>query len=177
MANTYVLIKGETLATTAAAYTFSSIPSTYTDLLIKWSLRSDSSSANYNSNLQMQINGLATNIYSYTYLRGNGSSANSSAQAAAANTYLPITAGTNNDTATANTFANGEVYLPNYTVSANKPFSIFDVTETNATIYPVIISQASLINSTAAITSITINAAGWNFVSGSSFYLYGIKSS
>jgi hypothetical protein len=177
MANTYTLIEAKTLASNAASITFSSIPATYTDFVIRWSIRTDSSSSGGVSNLQVTTNGSATSIYSYTYMRGNGVAGSSSAQNAAANTYLPVTAGTNNSTATANTFASGEVYFPNYLSSAYKPFSIFNATENNLAGSAYILSQASLINSTAAISSITVDAAGWNFIPASSFYLYGIKNS
>ena len=174
---TYKLIESQVLGSSAASVTFSAIPATYTDLVLKWSCRTNSSSSYYNSNLEMLVNGSATSIYSYTLIRGNGSGASASAQNAAANTYLPITAGANNDTATANTFASGEVYLPNYnSTAAYKPFSIFAVTETNAAVYPLIIGQASLINSTSPITSLTVTAAGWSFVANSSFNLYGISN-
>ena len=41
MATTYTLITSQTLASSAASVTFSSIPSTYTDLVLRVSARTD----------------------------------------------------------------------------------------------------------------------------------------
>lgn len=78
--------------------------------------------------------------------------------------------------ATANTFSNGELYIPNYAGSANKPTSWFNAQENNTTT-AYINSHANLWSNTSAITSITLTASvGTNEIkSGSSFYLYGIS--
>ena len=84
------------------------------------------------------------------------------------------------DSATANTFSSNELYIPNYTISANKPMSWAGVTENNATTNnsAVIVANASLWRNTATISSITLTAAASrNFLTGSSFYLYGISKS
>jgi hypothetical protein len=74
---------------------------------------------------------------------------------------------------TTNTFSNGELYIPSYTASQNKPVGIFAVTENNATTALMGIT-AGLWSNTAAITSLTLAQPSGNFVTGSSFYLYGI---
>ena len=79
-------------------------------------------------------------------------------------------------TATNNTFANFEIYIPSYTAIQNKPSSAFGVAENNATSPIFIQVSAGLRSVTDAITSISLVPSG-NFVSGSSFYLYGIKNS
>jgi hypothetical protein len=83
------------------------------------------------------------------------------------------------DSATANTFSSNELYIPNYTVSANKPMSWAGVTENNASTSnsAVIVANASLWRNVATISSVTLTAAvSRNFLTGSSFHLYGISN-
>jgi hypothetical protein len=82
---------------------------------------------------------------------------------------------TNCATSTADTFTNAEMYIPSYLSSANKPISQITSMENNTTT-AFIEAHAHLIGSSTAINSITFTASG-DFVSGSSFYLYGIKNS
>jgi hypothetical protein len=169
MANTYVNIASQTLGSNSATVTFSSIPATYTDLLFKASVRSSGSAFD---DFRLAVNGNTTNG-SFTYLQGNGSAATSGTggpQYIRANNVVP------SSTQTANTFANIELYFPNYAGSTNKPVSIFAAGETNsATAY--ISSVAGLWSQTTAISSLVFNLASGNFVTGSTFYLYGIKNS
>jgi hypothetical protein len=66
------------------------------------------------------------------------------------------------------------MYVPNYAGSTNKSMSSTGVQETNASGADMG-AAASLWSSTDAITQIQIlPLTGPNFVSGSSFYLYGI---
>ena len=171
MANTYTLIQAQTLASAAATVTFSSIPATYTDLVLQLSARSTSASAY--QNLQIEFNGSAASNYSMTWLLGTGSAASSARQAATTEGWVgDIDAATS----TANTFASLEIYIPNYASSNKKPFSSFSVQETNATAANIK-TQALLWGLTNAITSIRFKPDGGNLDIGSSFYLYGIKNS
>ena len=67
MPNTYELIKGETLTGSAASYTFSAIPSTFSDLVLKVSARTD---VNANDQIILQINSDTGTNYSKTRLYG-----------------------------------------------------------------------------------------------------------
>ena len=174
MANTYTLISSNTLTSSAASVTFSSIPATYTDLVLKFSARTNQATSS--SYCRITFNG-ASSGYSETYIQGDGSAASSGLFANRAyfgvnNTiYLP---GSSN---TANTFGYSELYLPSYLASQNKPVSIYSATENNnATAYEAL--TAGLFSDTTAISSITLLARDGtsSFISGSSFYLYGIKS-
>ena len=169
MANTYTLIASNTLGSSAASVTFSSIPSTYTDLVVRYSARCNAT-VQYRL-AYIEVNATASS-YSETYLMSDGSSATSvRATAQPFIGYLRVP-GT---TAAANTFSNGEFYIPSYTASQNKPMSVFDAAEDNsATGY--ILSEAVLWSNTDAITSIKFGLDGsGSLVSGSSFFLYGIK--
>jgi hypothetical protein len=168
MANTYTLIASNTLTGTTASVTFSSIPGTYTDLVLRFATR-DSSSAVFRA-IDMSFNSSTSN-FSYTRIVGSGSTVTSSRST----TNNGIPAASVGDTATSNTFSNGELYLPNYTASQNKPFSVSVVTENNAT-EAYATAFAGLWSNTSAISSISF-AASANFLSGSSFFLYGIKNS
>jgi hypothetical protein len=172
MANTYVLISSNVLGSSATSVTFSSIPSTYTDLVVLWSVRSDSSAVS--DTMKLRINSDSAGNYSWVYLLGNGSAGSSSENSAL--NYISLGAA-DAATATTNTFANGELYIPNYLSSTKKQMSTINVQENNTT-SAQIWSLASLWEGTAAITSLQLfPTTGPNFIAGSSFYLYGIKKS
>jgi hypothetical protein len=174
MPSTYTLIKGDTLASAAASYTFTAIPSTYTDLVLRYSARHNNAFSI--SQVLITFNGDTAANYSETVVYGTSTAAASgrkSGMSAIDFNYVDA------DSATANTFSSNELYIPNYTVSANKPMSWAGVTENNATTNnsAVIAANAALWRNTATISSITLTAAASrNFLTGSSFYLYGIRS-
>ena len=169
MANTYTLIQAQTLASAAGTVTFSSIPATYTDLVLRVSARTANATASRTTRLR--LNGLSTTIYSYTLIDGDGSSATSSR--ASSTTESPLLV--NGNSATANTFSNTEIYIPNYAGTTQKPISTAYVAENNATA-AALGAVASLVNLTSAVTSLEISNTS-NFSIDSSFYLYGIKNS
>jgi hypothetical protein len=167
MAETMTLISAITVDSGgASSINFTSIPQTYTDLLLKVSARnSDTGTAN---NLYVGFNGVNTN-QSAIKLVGTGSSASASSDG---NIIANMVA----SSATSNTFNNAEIYIPNYTVSQNKSVSIDSVNENNATDATLRL-EAGLWSSTAAITSINLTGQSGNFVQYSTAYLYGIKNS
>lgn len=172
MPSTYTLISSNVLSSSAASVTFSAIPSTYTDLVLRISARSDR--ATYPAGYNLRVNGSTTDG-STTYLYGDGATAGSGRQTA---NWIQIgqISGANQ---TANTFTNAEIYIPNYAGSTKKPMSLFNAQEENsASTYVQMDATAGLYNPTTAITSLVFGFTGvYNFVSGSSFYLYGIKNS
>lgn len=175
MASSRILISSQTLGSSQASVTFSSIPSTYTDLVLKYSSRHDNAFSISQS--AITFNGSSASNYSETVVYGSSTSAASGRQSGSSQIDFMYD---NANSATANTFSNTELYIPNYRVSANKPMSWFGVTENNASTNnsAMIVANASLWRDTSAITSITILAlASRNFMTGSSFYLYGIKNS
>lgn len=172
MAATYIPIASTTLTTSAGSVTFSSIPATYTDLVLRWSGRS--TRANIGTDVLITLNSSTATNYSYTFMRGNSASAVSSRGSNQANLWV-VTNGTNT---TSNTFSSNELYIPNYAASQNKPISSYDVVENNSSSsgQALIDAYAELWRVTDAITSITLAPDASSFVSGSSFFLYGIKS-
>jgi hypothetical protein len=174
MANTYTLISSNTLTTSAATVTFSSIPATYTDLVLRLSSRNDDTGVS--ETVLMTVNGLSTSIYSTTYLYGTGTSALSARDATQTNINDGIRANGNN--ATASTFSNNEIYLANYSGSGSKLVSVFNAAETNSATNNWIGASTNFIATSSAITSIELsNTTTKVFLTGSSFYLYGIKNS
>lgn len=174
MPSTYTLIKGETIASSAASYTFTAIPSTFTDLVVRASIRNIAASS---TNLRVRVNGLTTTIYSSTFVFGDGSAAYSNRRSSATGLVLDDTAVDNG--ATANTFGSFELYLPSYTASQNKPLGTFYTQENNASGAgsSYINANAGLIRTTAAITEISLTLESGSMAAGSSFYLYGISKS
>ena len=169
MADTFVKIATVTVgAGGAASISFSSIPSTYTDLCLKWSVRSTTtgseSAAQY-----LTFNGVNTS-FSFKRLRGTGSAADSFSESVSTLYGTATAAG-----ATASTFSNGEIYIPNYAGSNNKSYSVDSVTENNATT-AIAVMFAGLRTNTDAITSIGFTTDA-NFAQYSTATLYGIKNS
>jgi hypothetical protein len=168
MANTYTLISSYAATGTIASIEFTSIPATYTDLLVKLSIRGTANigAAGFN----VEYNG---NASSYTMLRlmGDGSAAETAGGIATG--QIAVIQGGN---ATANTFGNYELYIPNYTSANNKSFSVDFVNETNATTEYMGL-YAGLWANSAAITSIKFTPSTGSIVQYSTAYLYGIKNS
>lgn len=162
------LIASQTLGTAGLSVTFSAIPGTYKDLILRVSARTANTTPS--RTIRIRLNGLSTTIYSYTILDGDGSSATSTR--ASSTTEVPMVV--NGNTSTANTFSNSEFYLPNYAGTTQKPASVFYSAENDATASALGVN-ASLVNLTSAVTSLEISNSS-NFSVGSSFYLYGLAS-
>lgn len=174
MANTYTLISSSTVgAGGASSISFTSIPSTYTDLKVVLSARSSTSTNRFGS-LGLRFNSATTN-YSDKDIYGNGATAASQSNVYTASGYLYL-GEVPSSTATASTFGNVEVYIPNYTGATYKSISVDSVQEDNqTTAYATLV--AGLWSSTAAITQIDLYAITYNFLQYSTAYLYGIKNS
>lgn len=166
MAN-YVLLDRIELNNTATSVTFDNIPqSGYTDLKIVCSIRD--TGAGTQNNVLFKINGVTTS-QSVRTLLGQGSGTPSSYS----DTPLYATGAVSNG-ATANTFSNVELYIPNYaSTSAFKSVSIDTVTENNGAGWHTL--NAGLYASNSAVTSIQFAPNGAvSFMEGSTFSLYGI---
>ena len=172
MANTFIKIASVTVgAGGASSIDFTSIPSTYTDLVLLTSTRNNAS--NEAGEQAIQFNNSSSNL-SNRVIYGTGSATGSYA------TTNAIPAYNNGATSTSNSFNNATYYIPNYAGSTNKSVSSESVFENNAT-YAAQYIVAGLWSNSAAITSIKLltsnNATGAsaNFVQYSTATLYGIK--
>ena len=170
------LITSTTLSSSAASVTFSSIPSGYKDLVLKVSIRNSGDNGNNSAAMSTTFNGDTANNYSWTYVWANISSPNSGQTGNYSNIQGYFIS--NGSSSTASTFANTEIYIPNYASSTAKPVSYFGSPETNSTTLWANSIGAALWRGTSAITTILLKPVyGTNFVSGSSFYLYGLLDS
>ena len=171
MANTFIQI-GSTVTVGsggAANMEFTSIPATYTDLIVVASMRSDQ--AVVSPNVKLQFNGSTTG-YSERLVYGNGSAAASANRASTEIIYMYG----NGSSATASTFGSLNVYIPNYGSANNKSVSIDTVNENNATAATAGL-DAGLWSNSAAITSIRLTPDTGSFVQYSTASLYGISKS
>ena len=161
MANTYVKIATVSGTGSSGTLQFTSIPATYTDLLVKVSARNTST----NDYFEIRFNGVSTNL-SGRALSGEGSGTPTS--------FSLVPYGRMNGSGTtASTFASTDIYIPNYAGATNKSVSTDSVSENNATLAFAVFS-AGLWSNTAAITSIELVATGNNFATNSTATLYGI---
>jgi len=145
---------------------FTSIAADYTDLKVVFSARSARTGVN-TDDVVFQLNSSTSN-QSTRILWGTGSAAQSLTDT------QPLIGEFPTATATANTFGNYEVYIPNYRSSVAKSFSADGVSENNGTLAYAALA-AGLYNSTDAITSIKIKTgSGSNLVEHSTATLYGI---
>jgi hypothetical protein len=156
--STYTPIATTTLGSAASTYTFTSIPSSYTDLvlIINGTVGSGVSTT-------LQFNSDTGANYSFTGMNGNGSSASSFRSS-----------GTSN-------IATGEIRTYNSTIILNiQNYS-------NSTTYKTLLSRANTASdyvqafvgmwrNTNAVTSITMGLASGTYSTGTTFTLYGIAA-
>lgn len=173
MANTFTAISTVTVGSGGTtSISFSSIPQTYSDLLVLFSLREDTD----DRNVKLTFNSSSSSIYSGKYLMGSAGTNYTGTDTN--NTYFTIVTGAVASPATVNTFGNSLLYIPRYTsTSYNKSIRI-DTTNENAdsgnsgcAIY------AGVWASTSAISGITFTPWASKFVQYSTATLYGIKNS
>jgi hypothetical protein len=161
--STYTPIATTTLGSAAASYTFSSIPSTYTDLIII----ANFNTATGNQSTNITVNGDTGTNYSWTYLLGNGTAASSSRGSTDNRIFNGSSA-----TATSGNTTNSIIQFQNYSNTTTYKTTL---SRSNAADY---FTQATvgLWRNTAAITSITLTSPSYNYIAGSTFTLYGIAA-
>jgi hypothetical protein len=174
MTATYTIIGQNTLSSNASSVTFSSIPSTYEDLVLKTCTR-DTYSGTVDALMYVSLNS-ATNQFTDTFFSFRGPSSATSRNSTTGNIGVELY-GSTGANATTDCFGNMEFYIPNYAGSLIKIGSSFGTPETNTASFNfggAIVAGTS--NVTSAINQIVIRPS-ISFLSGSSFYLYGIKNS
>ena len=174
MANTYILISSVTVGSGGAAnIEFTSIPQTYTDLVVMLSTRTTANGDNY-GDTDLSFNGAPTGTaYSWRNLQGTGAAAVSGSGSSDSAIF---SRDMNGSGSTASTFSNNSFYIPNYTSSNNKSVSADTVTENNAT-QAIAGLTAGLWADSSAITSLRFTVVyGTSFAQYSTAYLYGISN-
>jgi hypothetical protein len=164
MPRTYEPIATQTVGTAVATVSFTSIPQTYTDLV----LIINGANTTGNQDATIQFNSDTAANYSNTTLRGNGTTASGARSSSATFIYLDSQSGL---TTTSGGYTN-ICNIMNYA---------------NTTTYKTLIARgnnaatgvdliAGLWRSTSAITQFIVTCTTSTFVSGSTFTLYGIKA-
>lgn len=165
--NTYTPIQTYTLASNGTV-TFSSIPSTYTDLVIIGLVGHASTSG---ISVGVQFNGDTGTTYSNTYMSGTGTSKLTGKLTGRSWNYIgwnvcpDITNITNTFVFNVFSYANTSIYKT--TLSQNNL--------ANGT-YPGVEELVGLWRNTAAINSIKVAPDNGNFIAGSIVTLYGITA-
>jgi len=173
MPNTYTKIASVAVGVAgAASIDFTSIPATYTDLVIKVSGRITTTGGSY----YVQFNNDTSSAYAYKALRnlsGSASSFGSASSTWAIEPKVPNTADL------ASTFSNDDIYIPNYASSNYKSVSSDNAKELNTANYDSAnLLWAGIWNNTAAITTIKlVNTSIFLFQQYSTATLYGIVKS
>ena len=160
-AQTYEPIATQTLGGSSSSVSFSSIPSTYTDLIL-----TIDGTVSSNCGIQMQFNSDSGSNYTFTRITGDGTTASSDRSASI--TFMEL----------------------GFYVSSTRNMNIVQIMNyANTTTFKTVLNRANAqsINigtqlyaelwrkTPEAINAISISASG-NFVSGSTFTLYGIKA-
>lgn len=171
MPDTFDLIASSTVTAAggAASIDFTSIPNTYTDLCVVVSLRS--AEVLSRSDLRLRFNS-STSGYAGREIRGfdsNSTSATTSSTGYFDCARIPASQ------STASTFGNAVIYIPNYTSSSNKIFSVDDVAENNSSSSWYVSLSAGMWSNSAAITAVNIFTNA-NLTQHSTAYLYGVKN-
>jgi hypothetical protein len=164
--STYTPIATYTSGSAFSNYTFTSIPGTYTDLILVGNLGTTSGSANIA--LQVGNGSIDTgNNYSFTHLNGDGSTAASGRVSSTAQIYIDYSA-----YATTTLTSTYIWQIQNYS---------------NTTTYKTVLGRANtasvgtnatvgLWRSTSAIDRIKVDPQSTTFLANSTFTLYGIAA-
>ena len=169
MAVTYTPIATSTVTgSSTSTVTFSSIPSTYTDLVLVCFVRGTYAGGG-SVTLLNYFNNDTTALYSNTQLQGNGSTASSSRQSGQNFGRLGEIASANT---TAGVFSVVTSHIQNY--SNTTTFKTNLVRHGNSALNTQ--AWVNLYRSTSAVTRLDIQCSATDIAAGSSFTLYGIKA-
>lgn len=169
--NTYVPIATNTFSTNTASVTFSSIPSTYTDLVLVVSGLAYYSSSTFIVGDIVLNSDTGTN-YSSTIISGfNAATSSRYTSVSAMRQLFEMTANSTDNTLR----STGIMHFMNYANTTNNKTALGRSGSIGSAAGSEVISTVSLWRSTAAINSIEIknNDSGTGFVAGT-FSLYGI---
>lgn len=155
---TYDLIASQTLGSAASSITFSSIAASWTDLRLVVTFSSA-------SGFSLTMNGLNTNEYSGTILRGDGTSASSVSRTNYAGIYNTTQSSTIPAMLTYDIFS--------YAGSTYKTVLVTESEDFNGSGW--VVRSVWLCRTTSAITSLALTSGG-TFNAGTTANLYGIKA-
>jgi len=163
MASTYEKIATTTLSSTTNTVTFSSISGAYTDLVLIINGKSDAEASPV-----LQFNSDTGNNYSDTYMSGRSTNATASVRDTS-QPYIWLVAYSRLNTSNLNLLS--IINVMNYSNSTTYKTVL---TRSGNAVQGNVDTGVGLWRNTNAITSISVKTASNNFVSGSTFTLYGI---
>jgi hypothetical protein len=170
--SSYESIASATGTGSSATITFSSIPSTYKHLQIRWIARSTFSSSSA-INMKVYINSDTGANYAYHQLFGDGTSA--TATGSASQTEIIVAGACAGNSMTSGIMGTGILDIADYaSTTKTKTLRSFAGIDTNTTTGSIRLSSG-LYNSTTAMSSISFETNNGNFGTTSTFALYGIK--
>lgn len=163
MPATYEKIATSTLGSAAAGITFSSIPSTYTDLKIVFV----STHTGGGDDINLRINSDSSSLYSYTAIMGNGTAASSNRETALP--FIRLSGSTGGGSPTYPSLI--EIDLFSYAGSTNKTILSSWSSDRNGSGFKI--NMAGLYRSTTAISTLYL-FSNTNYAAGTTATLYGI---
>lgn len=164
---TYEPIATNTLSTATKSVTFSSITGTYTDLV----LIINGKTTGNDDFINLRFNSDTGSNYSVTRFYGNGTTTGSGRSSNQSRIFVGYDAAINT------TYQwNGILNFMNYSNSTTYKTVLFRDNSPSGTGYPGTAANVGLWRNTNAITAIEVEANTYNFDTGSTFTLYGIKS-
>jgi hypothetical protein len=169
---TYELIASQTLASSAATITFSSIPQTYTDIEIRAVGRNTGAASQFN----LRFNGDSGANYGYTFLDDDGGAAARSTRAT--NRTQADVGGLFGSSQAASLFAPNTFYIMSYTNTsmAKSVIGMAVASNSSGIVLDYVQTVVSVWRNTAAITSVTCVTNANSFDVGTTVALYGIKA-
>jgi hypothetical protein len=163
---TYDFIGAATLSSSAATISVSSIPSTYTDIRVIFTVLAGAYPLlRYNNN---------TSPYWSTGYQGSGTSGNAITAMSNGNDFLYMNANGSSNASYPSVYV---IDVFNYTVSEFKMALINGTNDITNTSVGLIQSErwTGIWNNTSTINSINIEAASGDFATGTNLQIYGIK--
>jgi hypothetical protein len=172
MTATYYQVAASQVLSSSTAYVeFTSIPSNYTDLIIKISARTSASVTGEGASTLLTVNGSST--YVTKRFAVYGSTRTDLTEVENPGTSIKI-GGLPGASSGSNIFSNDEVYINNYSDSNNKIFNIPTTSLNNISSGWWITGTGGTWQNSAAISSIKLTPSSGSYVAYSSFTLYGI---
>jgi hypothetical protein len=170
--SSYESIASATGTGSSATITFSSIPSTYKHLQIRWIARSTFSSSSAIA-IKVYVNSDTGANYAYHQIFGDGVSA--TATGSASQTEISLGGACAGNSMTSGIMGTGILDIADYaSTSKTKTLRLTTGIDSNTSAGSIRLSSA-LWNSTTAMSSISFETNNGNFGTTSTFALYGIK--
>ena len=167
----FTLVETVDVTSTTSTVTISNIPQDGVDLIIKGSMRHNTTSSGFGF---LEFNGTTSNIYGHQVLFGDGNNATATTEYSKRE-FFNVTSNKSNDTS--NTHSNFEIYIPNYTDSGTKNGSTSSVVETSSSTANWSAIFYNKANNVGAITSVRFGSFQLSgILSGSTFSIYKVTA-